>query len=111
MTAEPAQSIQTFLEQLKLADKYSELFIKNGYITVGDCNGINEETLKCIGVTLPGWLELIFLYCTKYKLPSYKTLLYDGRPYFHNRFLLQNFVFIHLLSQQQAIDRFMFWET
>ncbi|CAK8683625.1 unnamed protein product [Clavelina lepadiformis] len=61
------ESIQNFLEKLKLADKYSDLFVSNGYLTVNDCNGITEETLKDIGVTLPGHYRRILS-----KLPGCK---------------------------------------
>ena len=54
MACDPTQNIQTFLENLKLADKYCNLFTSNGYLTVGDCEGISEDTLKRIGITLPG---------------------------------------------------------
>ena len=56
MAEDLSQNIQAFLETLKLADKYSDLFIHNGYMTVGDCDGMTEETLKSIGITLTGLL-------------------------------------------------------
>jgi len=54
MASDPSQNIRTFLENLKLADKYCDLFTSHGYMTVGDCVGISEDNLKHIGVTLPG---------------------------------------------------------
>lgn len=54
MANESTENILSFLENLKLADKYHDIFIQNGFMTVGDCHGITEETLKRIGVTLPG---------------------------------------------------------
>nr|CAB3222708.1 arf-GAP with Rho-GAP domain, ANK repeat and PH domain-containing protein 1 [Phallusia mammillata] len=48
------EGVEAFLERLKLADKYSHIFIANGYFTVEDCKGLTEDDLKEMGVSLPG---------------------------------------------------------
>lgn len=57
-TVDVNESVETFLERLKLAEKYTYLFIANGYLTVQDCKGLTEDDLKGIGVTLPGDIAL-----------------------------------------------------
>lgn len=48
------EDIETFLNRLKLADKYLDTFLSHGYTTVKLCQDLNEDDLKMIGVKPPG---------------------------------------------------------
>lgn len=53
-TNNETESIETFLNKLKLADKYLQCFRDNNYSTVEECAGLTEQKLKEMGITLPG---------------------------------------------------------
>ena len=48
------ENISDILSTLRIDTLYTEKFINNGFHNLSQCIGINEQTLKDIGVDKPG---------------------------------------------------------
>ena len=50
--------IDTWLNSIKM-DRYTDVFVKNGYKTVADCTRLTKEQLQEMGITARGHLHKI----------------------------------------------------